>query len=373
MYLYFEEIFMHSQLPKIPKWLIAGSSLICLVISNAHATGVSGVQEIWTDEATRYNAYGAFDISSPGASPLSYGAPSVTETNIKSWAASHVGGANMYASVTPRTQTWRALSAASSSGGTENKASVVGSSMYEQTVFVAAGTSGLSFGSQVTLQFTLRVDGTMALGNTAYPPGTSLALPSTYGYAASATETMSYQVYNLDVDEEVAALEFQHRADATYGYSKDQNTDVLSDTFSSYGYYSNDGKSNWTNLLSNVTIDNTVFSVPLYAGPNTSAGLVRPVDTGYVTISLDVSIGDTLLIGGQLSTEAHAWGDFRMYSLSDFSSTFDAEITSTTAGVELQGLQAGVAAVPEPEAYVLMLAGLGLVGWKARRRKAAEG
>jgi hypothetical protein len=372
MYLYFEEIFMHPRLTRIKPWLIAGTSVICLMAGDAHATSVSGVQEVWTNGAWTYNAYGDFNLSSPGASPVSYGAPSVTETNIQSWAAANVGGANMYASVTPLTQTWRASSAASSNGGTENKASVLGSSTRTQTVYVAAGTSGLNLGSQVTLQFTLRVDGTMALGNTAYPPGTFIGLSIPYGYAASATETMSYQVYNLSVDNEVAALEFQHRADATYGYGKDQYSDVLTDTFSSNGYYSNDGNHNWTNLLSNVTIDDTVSPVPLIVSPNTSTGLVRPVDTGYVTISLDAHIGDHLLIEGQLYTEAHAWGDLRMYALSDFSSTFDTEVISLTAGVELQGLQAGVAAVPEPETYALMLAGLGLVGWMARRRKLAK-
>ena len=367
---------MHPRLTRIKPWLIAGTSVVCLVAGNAHATSVSGVQEIWTNAGGTHNVYGDFNLNSPGASPVSYGAPSVTQTNIQSWAASHVGGANMYASVTPMMQTWRASSAASSNGGTENKASVLGSSTRTQTVVVAAGTSGLNLGSQVTLQFTLRVDGTMALGNTAYPPGIFIGLPPEYGYAASATETMSYQVFKLDtlgrISEE-ASLDFQHNASATYGYSKDQYTDVLTDTFWSYGHYVSNGTNGTTFLSSNADIENILSPVPSWVAPNPGVpGLVRPVDTGYVTISLDAHIGDTLLIEGKLYTEAHAWGDLRMYALSDFSSTFDTEVTSLTAGVELQGLQAGVAAVPEPETYALMLAGLGLVGWMARRRKETE-
>ena len=33
---------------------------------------------------------------------------------------------------------------------------------------------------------------------------------------------------------------------------------------------------------------------------------------------------------------------------------------------------APVAAIPEPSTYALMLAGLGLVGWMGRKRKATE-
>ena len=33
----------------------------------------------------------------------------------------------------------------------------------------------------------------------------------------------------------------------------------------------------------------------------------------------------------------------------------------------------GVAPIPEPETYALMLAGLGVLGWAARRRQAGRG
>jgi len=49
-------------------------------------------------------------------------------------------------------------------------------------------------------------------------------------------------------------------------------------------------------------------------------------------------------------------------------------LTPTTEGVQLIA-QSGhdyTAPVPEPEAWGLMLSGLGLVGWAARRRKQAE-
>ena len=41
------------------------------------------------------------------------------------------------------------------------------------------------------------------------------------------------------------------------------------------------------------------------------------------------------------------------------------------AGELVQGGQLYVAAVPEPESYAMLLAGLGLIGFAARRRKIA--
>jgi hypothetical protein len=45
------------------------------------------------------------------------------------------------------------------------------------------------------------------------------------------------------------------------------------------------------------------------------------------------------------------------------------KISNSSGGIEIDHLQYGLAAaVPEPETYALMLGGLGLVGWIARRR-----
>lgn len=351
------------------RWVAAGVSAFCLAAGSAQAatqgTSVFGGGAVYSNFATVYTPYGDFNINSPGFSPVAYGAPVVTGANLWNWSASHAGDGNFYASATPATQTLRSASAAASIGGTENRAQVT-SGYQGHLVTVAATSTGVNVGDAVTLQFALRVDGTLAADNGVYPPGTAITLPSEYGYAASATVSMNYLVYDLDVDNEVAALKFQYDANTTYGYSKDQYTDVKSDTFSSIGRYTNDSGWNWTDLAGNVQIDNTQSPVPLVVG--TTPRNVHAVDTGYVIITLDTYVGHTLSIDASLYTEAAGWGDLRMAALSDFGSTFDAEITSLTPGVTLLGIQAGVAAVPEADTWAMLLAGLGLVGFAARRR-----
>ncbi len=54
----------------------------------------------------------------------------------------------------------------------------------------------------------------------------------------------------------------------------------------------------------------------------------------------------------------------------DLTSFFGASNFNYAAGGLDQGGTLTISAVPEPESYALMLGGLGLVGWMARRRKA---
>jgi hypothetical protein len=355
------------------KWMAVGVSMFGLAASNAFAytgTNIYGGGVVWSGPSA--TSSGQFDLSSGVLAPLSSGSPAVTASNIWSWSSSHGGDSNTYASATPITQTLRASSAASSLAGTQNTGSAT-AAFQGKTVYV--NPTGLSMGDPVTLQFTLRVDGTMAVGNTDYPPGTFIALPPTYGYGASASASMRYSVYDYAAASgDVPVLDFQYDASATYGYSKFEYGDGLNDTFSSHGSYTNSTDANgwavWTDLAGNVAIDNSQSPVPVGVGINlTTAKNVHPVDTGYVVIFVDTFAGHTLTIDSRLSTEAYGVGDLRMTALSDFGSTFDAEITSVTPGVELVGLQAGVAAVPEADTWMMLLAGLGLLGFATGRRR----
>lgn len=91
-----------------------------------------------------------------------------------------------------------------------------------------------------------------------------------------------------------------------------------------------------------------------------------PGFNNVVDLTFDAAIGDTVGIGYMAGFDAFGPAVFANYAMSR---TFVmGERLEEGRGIHLMG-SVSVIPVPEPETYALMLAGLGLVGWAARRRK----
>ena len=131
------------------------------------------------------------------------------------------------------------------------------------------------------------------------------------------------------------------------------------------------------NVSPGVTFDDTInFSI---AGPSTLTGTAASLTLSFGTLSL-------LDIAG---LEVNVWNNSHPYGSTNFGSfaggtgsytfnlptagNYHVDITGTATGAfggtYAVGLQ--VAAVPEPETYAMLLAGLGVMGAIARRRKQA--
>ncbi len=83
------------------------------------------------------------------------------------------------------------------------------------------------------------------------------------------------------------------------------------------------------------------------------------------------AIGDVITI---LDSVGDLSGTFGAVTLSGFATGAFSVVYDTTADkVNLLVTQAVTAAVPEPESWALMLAGMGVMGWLARRQRAARG
>lgn len=108
--------------------------------------------------------------------------------------------------------------------------------------------------------------------------------------------------------------------------------------------------------------DVTDFGVALYAGGNLLFEEDILTNTTPVT---SFNNGIT----AELQEKTLLAGDYALHITADSTDTSSAYIGSLTVGRAAPGAQPSVAAVPEPQTYAMMLAGLAMLGFAQRKRQ----
>lgn len=256
------------------------------------------------------------------------------------------------------------------------------SSSFNWTTVAGAGSSGLALGDPFTATLSFYIDGRTAAGfGAAFLPGpTTIALPADYSLQSYSSARLRFDMYDLD-------------SPSYEGGAPQARIDYVSAAYVDVGSYSAsvyppDGFQ-YTNVSHEVqlTYMDPTSGEQSWSGNDyysASFGVAAPskevydVNTSLLSVSVDTYVGNHLNFEGSLladiycNTYAPSGSAPSCAGLSDYGSTFDAELSSSVAGVTFSAYTPGVfttTPVPEPETYAMLMAGLGILGAVARRRK----
>ena len=178
----------------------------------------------------------------------------------------------------------------------------------------------------------------------------SLAVAETGNFSVRALENSTSGGVGLATFDLVAGQQFNVTADAADLW----NAGALPRWSNADGLVGNLTYTSGTDTEVPAVANDTLIGQPF---PNWSqGGLVAP----YGSLVGQIGGGNFFLIGTHFSGTAGASGTLKLFY-------FDSNNGDNTGSI-----LAHVTAVPEPESYAMLLAGLGIMGAVARRRKAAQ-
>jgi hypothetical protein len=268
-------------------------------------------------------------------------------TGIASAATGSVSGAQS-GTAAAATQTLRVASEVASAGVGGAQAYGQTITTFQKMVLVDPGGSPLAGGDPITLSLTLAFDGLVDAGR--------------------------FGLVDTRLDYRVSGIEFGGRELGEFWF------------ISTHAYRGNAGDNYLRRYEAWGFADRVSSPVDLqyldqwtYPLNDTAGARQWVIDTGPVELQIVTAVGATLFIDASLSVLTQAQGiDAALPSIAagDFGSTFDAELTSPVAGINLIGETPGIYGalpVPEPRTWALMLGGLAAIAWFARRRRVQTG
>lgn len=242
---------------------------------------------------------------------------------------------------------------------------------FTKTVRIDAGASGLAIGDPITLNVLMQVQGSLHAG----PPGVDLSLPQStvdgraWGastgerYLSSTDVAVDYTIRDLG-SPQVCGEGCSTPSVLGFGYT----AHVLYDT-----YYGAEVNTRWTTGVKPYT---PVAGTPMPQSTNgdTNVGYFgafgwADMDTGVIQLQIDTQVGSFLQMSGSISTLLQTNGmKTSAQAVVDFGHTFDVDLRSSVAGVQIAGEAASITAVPEPASTALWVPGLVGILVAARRR-----
>jgi hypothetical protein len=240
---------------------------------------------------------------------------------------------------------------------------------------------GGTVGDPLTVTMTFRIDGTNQAGFTAAFGSGPIGLAGDYSLTGRASSMLRFDVYDLDSPDyeggaPVARVDFLSAAQVESRlYPGTGNGDAFANTHISHEVQlrtQDPSNPAWAWSGNGFDAQSLPDALPIKQ--------VYDVDTGLFSLSFDTLVGNRINLQGWLETSLYCSSYAPVGNapscagLSDFSHTFDAEISTNVAGITFSNYSPGVfaAAVPEPATWAMLLAGLFGVMVQVRRQRGAR-